>query len=626
MAYAIHGSIPLSVDNGCVYCRGHVVQRGSWFDTRPNTHSGASFSPLSAAPSVVQKSLCFPYLFSQRYAKSPNNRLPFPTFRRKDLEHIPFFTIFAEKLAQFMEERRYPVGIQTFSEIIRGGYVYVDKTDLIWQLANYAKFIFMSRPRRFGKSLLTSTFESYFRGDRELFEGLKIMQLEKEWKQYPVLRFDLSGAKHLRPQGVREELSRLLDKMESVYGVNPRETTPGMRLAGLIDRAYAQTGKQVAVIIDEYDAPLLDVLHEDEELKEMREVMQEFYQRLKMQEPYIKFCFITGITKFSLLSIFSTINNLTNVTLDAKFASICGITERELTTTLSNDIEQLASVFGVSSDEMHEKLKLKYDGYHFAEDSDEVYNPFSLLKAFQQRKLNNWWFESGTPTFLIRQLKHFNTDIMSLDSLEVPSSAFDQPTENMQSALPLLYQSGYLTIKDYDRDIDSYTLSIPNQEVRIGYVKGLLPAYTGLDEAGVQMGFAAKFWRALKKGDVEQAMQEMKSYMAGIPYVEGFKKKLADAATAEGFYEYTMYLIFSMLNVYARTQVRCAGGRADMVVWMPDAIYVFELKSNGTAQEALKQIDSKGYAIPYEADGRRVVKVGVKFDKDTRVPESWVIA
>ena len=523
-----------------------------------------------------------------------------------------------------MEERRYPVGIQTFSEIIREGYVYVDKTDLAWQLTNYAKFIFMSRPRRFGKSLLTSTLESYFRGDREIFEGLKIMQLEKEWKQHPVLRFDLSGAKHLRPQGVREELSRLLDKMESVYGVNPRETTPGMRLAGLIDRAYAQTGQQVAVIIDEYDAPLLDVLHENEQLKEMREVMQEFYQRLKMQEPYIKFCFITGITKFSQLSIFSTINNLTNVTLDAKFASICGITEQELTTTLSKDIEQLAGVFGISSEEMHEKLKLKYDGYHFTEDSDEVYNPFSLLKAFQQKKLNNWWFESGTPTFLIWQLKHFNTDIMSLDSLEVPSSAFDQPTENMQSALPLLYQSGYLTIKDYDRDIDSYTLSIPNQEVRIGYVKGLLPAYIGLDEAGVQMGFAAKFWRALRNHDVEQAMQEMKSYMAGIPYVEGFKKKLADAATAEGFYEYTMYLIFSMLNVYARTQVRCAGGRADMVVWMPDTVYVFELKANGTAQEALEQIDSKGYAIPYEAGDCRVVKVGVKFNPDTRVPESWV--
>ena len=536
-----------------------------------------------------------------------------------------FLLIFAANSKDMLKARKYPIGIQTFSEIIRNGYVYVDKTDLIWQLAHYAKFIFLSRPRRFGKSLLASTLESYFLGDRELFEGLKIMDMEQEWEQYPVLRFDLSGAKHLKPQGVRDELSRLLDKMESVYGVNPKETSPGMRLAGLIDRAYAQTGKQVAVIIDEYDAPLLDVLHEDEVLREMREVMQEFYQRLKMQEPYIKFCFITGITKFSQLSIFSTINNLTNVTMDSAFGSLCGITEHELVTTLHEDIERLASIYGITYEEMHQKLKLHYDGYHFSEDSDEVYNPFSLMKAFQQRKVSNWWFESGTPTFLIRQMKHFKTDIMSLDKLEVPSTAFDQPTENMQDALPLLYQSGYLTIKGYDRELESYTLSIPNQEVRIGYARGLLPAYIGINDSDVQMGFAAKFWRALKNGDVEQAMQEMRSYMSGIPYIEGFKQKLQEAANAEGFYEYTMYLIFSMLNVYVRTQVKCAGGKADMIVWMPDTVYVFEMKVNGTAQEALEQIDTKGYAIPYEAGDRRVVKVGVKFDKDTRVPEDWVI-
>ena len=524
-----------------------------------------------------------------------------------------------------LTSRKYPIGIQTFSERIRGGYVYVDKTDLVWQLAHYAKFIFMSRPRRFGKSLLTSTFESYFCGEKDLFEGLKIMELEQEWEPYPVLRFDLSGAKHLKPEGVRQELSRLLDKMESVYGVNPKETTPGMRLAGLIDRAYAKTGKQVAVLVDEYDAPLLDVLHEDETLKEMREVMQEFYQRLKMQEPYIKFCFITGITKFSQLSIFSTINNLKNVSLSPRFAAICGITENEVTTVFDEDIRRMSKVYGCTPEEMFQKIKMRYDGYHFASASPDIYNPYSLLNAFDDDELTNQWFASGTPTFLIRQLKHFGTDIMSLDRLEVPSSAFDQPTENMKNALPLLYQSGYLTIKGYDRESETYTLSIPNQEVRIGYVRGLLPAYIGVDDADVQTGFALKFWRALKKGDVEQAMQEMKSYMAGIPYVEGFKQKLQDAATAEGFYEYTMYLIFSMLNVYARTQVKCAGGKADMVVWMPEAVYVFEMKVSGTAQEALEQIDSKGYAIPYEAGDLRVVKVGVKFDKDTRVPEDWVI-
>jgi len=522
-------------------------------------------------------------------------------------------------------ERKYPIGIQTFSEIIRGGYLYVDKTDLVWQLAHYAKYIFLSRPRRFGKSLLSSTLHSYFAGQKELFEGLKIMELEQEWECYPVLHFDLSGAKHMPVKGVREELSRLLDDIESIWGTNPRETTPGMRFAGLVNRAFEQTGRQVAVIIDEYDAPLLDVLHEDESLKDMREVMQEFYQRLKMLEPKIKFCFITGITKFSQLSIFSTINNLTNVTMDSMFASICGITENELTTTLKPDVERLASLNKMSYDEMHQKLKLQYDGYRFVEDSEEIYNPFSLLKAFQQRKVSNYWFESGTPTFLIRQMQHFHTDITSLDYLEEPADSFDVPTEAMTTALPLLYQSGYLTIKGYDNEAETYMLSIPNQEVRIGYTKGLLPTYTGLENGNVQTGFALKFWRALKKDDIRQALEEMKAYLAGIPYVEGFKKKLEDPARAEGFYEYTFYLIFSMLNVYARTQVKCAKGRADIVVWMPNAIYVMELKVNDTAESALRQIDEKGYAKPFATDGRKIVKVGIKFSPETMTVEDWVI-
>ena len=522
--------------------------------------------------------------------------------------------------------RKYPIGIQTFSRLRRDGYLYVDKTDLVWELAHYATYVFLSRPRRFGKSLLSSTLESYFLGEKELFEGLKIMELEEEWQQYPVLRFDLSGTKHAGVQGVKDELGRLLKEYERVYERDTEETTPGMRFAGLVNRAYSQTGKQVAVIIDEYDAPLLDVLHEDERLPEVREVMQEFYQRLKLLEPKLKFCFITGITKFSQLSIFSTINNLTNVTLNPNFSAICGITEQEVRTVFAEDIERMSRVYDLTAEQMFAKIKERYDGYHFAAVSDDIYNPYSLLNSFSDDALHNYWFASGTPTFLIRQLQHFQTDIMSLDRLEVPSSAFDQPTENMQDALPLLYQSGYLTIKDYDRELESYTLSIPNQEVRIGYVEGLLPAYTGLNASGVQMGFAAKFWLALKKNDIDLAMREMQAYLSGVPYVEGFKRKLADAATAEGFYEYTMYLIFSMLNVYVRTQVKCAGGRTDMVVWMPDTVYVFELKTNGTAQEALSQIDDRGYAIPYQADGRRVVKVGVKFNAETRTPEEWKIA
>lgn len=525
-----------------------------------------------------------------------------------------------------MKERRYPVGIQTFSEIVRGGYVYVDKTDLVWQLQRYAKYIFLSRPRRFGKSLLSSTLHSFFAGEKDLFEGLKVMALEKEWKQYPVLHFDLSRTKDQESaDALCDRLMDVLDPYIEEYGITDRKKTPGAALDNLIRRIFQQTGKQVVVIVDEYDAPLLEVLHDDNRLEDFRRVMQEFYVQLKASEAMIKFCFITGITKFSQLSIFSTINNLLNVTMDPTFAHICGITEHELTTVMAEDIERLAQSYEVTAEEMRKKLKNRYDGYHFARNSEEIYNPFSLVKAFQHREVTNYWFDSGTPTFLIRQLRHFHTDIMSLDKLEVPAAAFDQPTENMQDALPLLYQSGYLTIKDYDRESEIYTLSIPNQEVRIGYTQGLLPAYIGLSSTDVQMGFALKFWRALKSRDVDLAMHEMQAYLAGVPYVEGFKQKLADAATAEGFYEYTMYLIFSMLNVYVRTQVKCAGGRTDMVVWMPDTVYVFELKTAGTAQEALDQIDSKGYAIPYTTDGMRVVKVGVKFNAETRVPTEWVI-
>ena len=524
-------------------------------------------------------------------------------------------------------ERKYPIGIQTFERIIRGGYIYVDKTDLVWKLAHYAKYIFLNRPRRFGKSLLSSTLHSYFAGQKELFEGLKIMQLEQEWEQYPVLRLDISTAKaQPTADALRERLMLILDDYADIYGHKATEKTPGSMLEGIIKRAYKQTGKQVAVIIDEYDAPLLDVLHDDQMLQDKRLVMQEFYVPLKANERYVKFCFITGITKFSQLSIFSTINNLTNVTMDPSFASICGITEKELGSVMAEDIRLLSTAYEESPELMHERLKEQYDGYHFSRNSEGVYNPYSLLKAFKQKEVSNYWFESGTPTFLIRQLQHFRTDITAMEQLEVPASAFDQPTENMLDALPLLYQSGYLTIKGYDREAQMYTLSIPNQEVRVGYADGLLPYYTGLRGSDVQAGFALKFWRALKKNDIKLALEELKAYMAGIPYIEGFKKKLQEPARAEGFYEYTLYLIFSMLNVYVRTQVKCSKGRADMVVWMPDAIYVLELKVNGTAEDALRQIEEKGYAKPYYTDGRKVVKAGVSFSPETMSVGDWKIA
>ena len=530
-------------------------------------------------------------------------------------------------MSTMTNSRKYPIGIQTFSEIIRNGYVYVDKTDLVYHLVNYAKYIFLSRPRRFGKSLLTTTLASYFQGERDLFEGLKIMSLEQQWDQYPVIRLDLSTAKGQESAAaLRDKLQLLLRPFKEEYGSDPDEKTPGGALEGLIRRAYKKTGKQVAVLIDEYDAPLLEVLHQEEVLDAMRKVMQEFYLPLKASEEMIKFCFITGITKFSQLSIFSTINNLAKVSMLPQFSAICGITEQEVKTDFSNGIKNMAAKYGCTDEEMFLKIKERYDGYHFSEESEDIYNPYSLISAFNDNKLSNYWYDSGTPSFLVRQMQHFGTDVMSLDRMEVFASEFDQPTEAMQSALPLLYQSGYVTIKDYEPETETYTLSIPNREVRIGYTEGLLPIYTGLEAGRVKAGFAMKFWQALKRKDVEQAMFDLQAYMAGIPYVEGFKKKLKDVATAEGFYVYTLYLIFSTLNFCVRTQVKCAGGRVDMVVWMPDTVYVFEMKVNGTANEALRQIDSHDYALPYQVDGRKVVKVGVKFNAETRVPEEWIVA
>ena len=525
-----------------------------------------------------------------------------------------------------MMRRRYPIGIQTFSRIIREGYVYVDKTDLVWNLTKVAPFVFLSRPRRFGKSLLSTTLESYFLGEKELFEGLKIMEMEKEWKQYPVIHLDLSTTKgQSSAEELRSTLMWVMDPLVKQYGTTPNEFTPGKLLAGLIQRASEKTGAQVAVIIDEYDAPLLEVLHKGEELEEMRRVMQEFYVQLKANERYLKFCFITGITKFSQLSIFSTLNNLKNVSLMPAFSAICGITEEEVKTCFREDVAAMATEYDCSADEMFDKLKEKYDGYHFSSSPVGVYNPFSLLNALDEKEMKNFWFSTGTPSYLIRQLEHFHTDITSMEHMEVASSAFDQPTENMQDALPLLYQSGYITIKDYERESQMYTLSIPNQEVRVGFVDGLLPSYTGVTGSTVQSGFALKFWRALKKNDMEAALTEMQSYLAGLPYVEGFKKKLADVSNAEGFYEWTFYLIFSMLNVYVRTQVKCAGGRIDMVVHMPSTTYVMELKLNGSARDALSQIDAKGYAIPYKTTGKDVVKVGLSFSTESKTLTDWVI-
>ena len=525
-----------------------------------------------------------------------------------------------------MKRRRYPSNVQTFSKLREDGYVYIDKTDVMWQMVDYSNYVFLSRPRRFGKSLLSSTLHSYFDGDRKLFEGLKIMELETEWKRYPVIHLDLSKAKgQTSADLLREKLFMALNPYEKEYGREEVEKQPGDLLDGIMHRASERLNSSVVVIIDEYDAPLLGALDKPELLEDLRDVMQEFFIPLKAADPIMKFCFITGITKFSQLSIFSTINNLKNISMLPRFSTLCGITDEEIDTQLKDDIAMMAEEMGSSPEEMREKLRLMYDGYHFTENSPAVYNPYSLFNAISDRKLSYFWFSSGTPRFLFSQMAHFHTDITAMDDIETDATQFDVPTEAMTSALPLLYQSGYLTIKGYDSELDSYTLSIPNKEVRIGFTQGLMPVYLGMESAPVKLGFAAKFWNALKKQDIELAMQEMRSYLAQLPYIEGFKKKLAEVSNVEGFYEWSLYLIFSMLNVYVVTQQKCAGGRVDMVVHMPDTIYVVELKINGNAQDALDQINSRNYALQYATSDKKVVKVGVSFSTETKTIEDWII-
>jgi len=376
------------------------------------------------------------------------------------------------------QQKFYPVGIQTFSEIIGKNYLYIDKTGYVYRMTHSAsKYMFLSRPRRFGKSLLASTLHSYFEGRKELFKGLVIEKLETEWMSYPVFHFDMSLAKHVDREQLESMLNIQLYRYEEIYGRLDGEVMLNDRLTGLIQRAYQQTGKQVVVLIDEYDAPLLDVMHEDKNLPILRNVMRNFYSPLKACDPYLRYVFLTGITKFSQLSIFSELNNIKNISMDEPYAAICGITEEEIKEQMSYDLDLLAEKMQITRDEVLAKLKENYDGYHFTWPSPDIYNPFSLFNAFNDGKFNSYWFGSGTPTYLIEMLNKFGVLPSEIGGIEAVAAEFDAPTERMTSITPLLYQSGYITIKGYDSVFDIYTLDIPNKEVRIGLMRNLIPSY-----------------------------------------------------------------------------------------------------------------------------------------------------
>ena len=522
--------------------------------------------------------------------------------------------------------RLYTAGIADFESVRQDGRIYVDKTDLIYKLTKESKFVFLSRPRRFGKSLLCSTLKYYFQGRKDLFEGLAIGELEKDWKQYPVLHFDISACKNKWEMNqIINELHSQLDMHERRYKWEKTEGSPGERLKKLIQQVHEKTGLKAVVVLDEYDAPLLDYLHKPEQLAEVRRIMQEFYQVVKVCDADEQFVFITGITKFSQLSIFSTLNNLTNISMDSEYTALCGITKDEMLTVFDPDIQMLADRYHCSKEEMIDMLKQQYDGYHFGKDSKDIFNPYSLVNAFKMKDLDYYWFGSGTPTFLFESMKRFNTNLLELEQLQVPSTQFDVPTEAMTSALPLLYQAGYLTIKGYDFLSNKYTLDFPNAEVKVGFMENFMARMMNLGSTDSR-GFAGDFYANLYHHDIEGALKAMQSFFSSIPYLEFGAKELDDITKYEAYYEVLTYVVFSIFNCRTFTQVKVAArGRTDVVVFMRDAVYVMELKMRGTAQEALDQINSKDYAIPYQAEGKPVVKIGIAFSQETKTVSDWII-
>ncbi len=514
--------------------------------------------------------------------------------------------------------KRFPIGIQTFEVIIKGDYLYIDKTGYVDEIADSYKYVFLSRPRRFGKSLLSSTFHCYFEGRKELFEGLKAGERKTEWKRHPVFHFDMSTAKHMNEEQLVRTLGYKLSEYEAIYGSIPNMDGADVnaRLEFLIKTAFEQTGEQAVLIIDEYDAPLLDVMNDKDRLPSLRQIMRNFYSPIKSLDPYLRFVFITGINKFAQLSIFSELNNLQNISMMPEYSAICGISQSEMEAGMKEQIQALAEKQKISYEEALARLKENYDGYHFCEESEDIYNPFSLIKSLNEKRFGSYWFDTGTPTYLIERLRRNPIDETALDNMPlVPQSDFDVSPELSDNSLPMLYQTGYLTIKSYDERMQLYTLGYPNKEVKIGFTRGLLGEYPS--KTGTASGFVAHFYAAMDSQDIDLAMEKLQAYLAGIP--NDLENK------TEKHYQTIIYLIFSLLGFYIHTEVKSAIGRADAVCYTDNCIYVFEFKVDGSAEEALKQIDEKGYMLPYRfEEGKNLVKVGVNISSQTRTVEKWI--
>ena len=518
-----------------------------------------------------------------------------------------------------MALKLYPIGIQTFERIRKEDKLYIDKTEYIYRMAHTSgTYFFLGRPRRFGKSLLVTTMQSYFEGKKEIFKGLAIEKLEKEWTEYPVLHFDMSGGKHMDKEQLEEYLDYRLQEEEKKWGITKPVKGANNRLIDLINTAYEKSGKQVVVLIDEYDAPMLDVVHEKEQLDMLRNMMRNFYSPLKYSEAKLRFVFLTGITKFSQVSIFSELNNIINISMNDEYAGICGITKEELLTQMSEDIDELAKSQELTREETIAELKENYDGYHFSAKSPDVYNPFSLLNCFSTREFGSYWFSSGTPTYLIKMMRKFKVMPTNISKMYAKSSAFDAPTENMTAITPLLYQSGYLTIKGYDKFSKLYTLDLPNKEIKVGLFESLLPNY--LEGMFAQNGDVAiaQMSVLIRQDNMDGALQLLQTFLGTVPY--------CNVTNYEGHYQQMLYIIFSLLTGYVvDVEVHTPKGRLDIVMLTHTRLYIIELKLNKNAQAALQQINLKNYAQRFALCGKPVSKVGINFDSSTGNIEDWVI-
>ncbi|UTC75479.1 ATP-binding protein [Treponema sp. OMZ 792] len=532
-----------------------------------------------------------------------------------------------------MSTRKMPIGVQSFEVIRKENFVYIDKTELVWKLINASRVHFLSRPRRFGKSLLLSTLKAYFLGQKELFKGLAIEKLEegeKEkreiWQKYPVFYLDFNLSKYETREDLEELLNVNLSLWEKEYGTEKSETAFSSRFAGLIRRAYEKTGKQVAVLIDEYDKPLLQTMWKDETLNETyRTILKGFYGVIKSSDQYVRFAFLTGVTKFSKVSIFSDLNNLRDLSLLSDYSAICGISQEELEAGFLPEIEALAEKNDLSYEETLTKLKQRYDGYKFSEDGKNMYNPFSLLNVFADGKMRDYWFATGTPTFLVEYLKKAYYNIPDLDgNVKMNEAGLETYRAEALNPLPILFQAGYLTIKDYNDFSRLYRLGFPNEEVRYGFLDNLLPAYTPIrtDKTGLSIW---EFYEQIEAGDVEGFMQKMRGIISGIPYDNLTEK---DLALREQNYQTAVYLVFALMNQFVQTEVHCATGRADCVIEFKDKVYIFEFKlaSNGTAEDALQQIKEKGYADKYSGSGKKIIAVGSSFDEEKRTIKDWAVS